>query len=166
MLTYPNPCQVGTEGAEATGGSASAGGLGSRPILEKAGFHRACHHGNQTSAAGLQWSQERQAPFLSRFQKPAGGAGQSSFLSLDGEGAGREEGNVPAHWAAVCLWMWHPTSCFCTIAHALFSHPVTPGPIPPTLSCHPRLTFYLLAFLSSGTQSVPSVPHPQDTWLT
>lgn len=33
-------------------------------------FHGACRHGNQTSAAGLQQSQERQAPFLSISQEP------------------------------------------------------------------------------------------------
>lgn len=52
-------------------------GLGPGPSWKRPaeGFHGACRHGNQTSAAGLQQSQERQVPFLSISQEPGGGGG-------------------------------------------------------------------------------------------
>lgn len=84
------------------GDNASAGGLASRPILEKAtvSFHGACSHGNQTSAGGLQQSQERQAPFLSISQEPNWRGqrewGQSGFLRWDGD-RGREKGRLSSY---------------------------------------------------------------------
>lgn len=71
-MQWQSDPKASPQDAEATGDNASAGGLESRPILEKAtvSFHGACSHGNQTSAAGLQQSQERQAPFLSISQEP------------------------------------------------------------------------------------------------
>lgn len=45
-------------------------GVQAHPGKGAMSFHGAHHYGNQTSAAGLQQSQERQAPFLSISQEP------------------------------------------------------------------------------------------------
>lgn len=83
-------------------------------------FHGAHHYGNQTSAAGLQQSQERQAPFLSISQEPnqrgqrrvgtirlselgwAWGQGEGEVISLF-NGPAINHLNVAPYFTPLCL---------------------------------------------------------------
>lgn len=145
------------------GDNASAGGLESRPILEKAtvSFHGACSHGNQTSAAGLQQSQERQAPFLSISQEP-NWRGQREVgtirLSELGWGWGQGEGEVvflfngPAiNYLNVAPYF--TPLCLCSHCSLPGKPPSNPASLePPQLSFVPRS---LPADPSRGNQPLP-----------
>lgn len=146
--------------AEATGDNAPAGGLQSRPILEKAtvSFHGACSYGNQTSAAGLQQRQERQAPFLSPSQEPNWrGQREEGTIGLSelGRGWGQGEGEVVFLFNGPAINYLNVAPYFtplCLRSH--YSHPGKPpsNPVslePSQLSFVPR---FLPADPSRGNQ--------------
>lgn len=137
-------------------------GLGPGPSWKRPaeGFHGACHHGNQTSAAGLQQSQERQAPFLSISQEPTAGEGGVRTVKHSEPGwvgAGRNGGHLLAQWAShkalecgtpfhACMPFFslacpapsleHPWLSFMPCVLTLQAESALPSPSHPCLSCH------------------------------
>lgn len=123
-----------------------------------ASFHGARYHGNQTSAAGLQQSQERQAPFLSISQESTGGGrgtwGQSELSELGCGGGGGHGGHLPAQWAGhklpECGTLFHASVPFLrepALPHlpgarpaVIRPHSLPPDPSKQNPSCPPLAT--------------------------
>lgn len=120
---------------------------------QAASFHGARRHGNETSAAGLQQSQERQAPFLSISQEPNWrGWREVGTIRLSEPGWGWRQGegeavflfNGPAiNYQNMAPYFTPP--CLCShysLPENALPPPCLPGARPTVISA----SFYLLTF--------------------
>ena len=134
-------------------------------------FHGARCHGNQTSAAGLQQSQERQAPFLSISQEPnrRGVQREVGTIRLSEPGWRWGQGGVEVvfllNGSAINhrnVTPYFTPPCLCS--------PFLPVDCPPPTSVsrsaprsHPCLTFYLLTLQAESAP--PTSGHPESFFL-